>query len=231
MSKAAGFILALMAINAAAHETSDPLLFSATVEQLERRQDERKDPLVLEGHAWLGYDLQKIWLDLDLEYLDGELEELELQGLYSRAFSPYWDWQVGARYDHQPDLERTWIALGIRGLAPYFFESAATAFVGENGALAVRLKAEYEILITQQWILSPELRLDFYGQNDEQAATGSGLSSSDFGWRLRYEIRPELAPYIGVHWHRKYGNTADFARGLEYDGGDQQWVVGVRFWF
>lgn len=231
MNKVSCFALVLTAFNAAAHENSDPLLFSTTVEQLEWREGNGESPLVLEGHAWLGYDIQKTWLDLDAEYIDGTLEELELQGLYSRAFSPYWDWQAGVRYDYQPDLDRTWAVLGIRGLAPYFFESGAALYIGENGAVGAQLKAEYEILITQQWILSPELSLDFYGQNDEQAGTGSGLSSSDFGWRLRYEIRPELAPYIGVHWHRQYGNTADYARNLGHDNGDRYWVFGLRFWF
>lgn len=231
MRKAAFFAVAMGVMNAAAHETADPLLFSTTVEQLEWRQSDGEDPLVLEGYAWVGYDLQKFWLDLDLEYTDDELEELELQALYSRAFSPYWDWQIGARYNREPDQDRTWAAFGIRGLAPYFFESGAAVFIGENADVALRLKAEYEILFTQQWVLSPELSLNFYGQNDAEFAAGSGLASSDLGWRLRYEIRPELAPYVGVHWHRKYGNTADFARDAGESDRDRQWVLGLRFWF
>jgi copper resistance protein B len=231
MKMLACIAFALASAHAAAHETADPLLFSATVEQLEWRVDDSEDPVVLEGHAWWGYDLQKLWLDLDAEYADGELEELELHALYSRALSPYWDWQAGARYDHQPDLDRTWAALGMHGLAPYFFESEAYLFIGEDGASALRLKAEYEILLTQQWILSPELSLNFYGQNDAETATGSGLADSAFGWRLRYEIRPELAPYLGVEWHRSYGKTADFVQALGQADSSQQWVLGVRFWF
>lgn len=231
MNKAALLPLALMASAAFAHESADPLLFSATVEHLEWRKSDGQDPLVLEGRAWLGYDLQKLWLDLDLEYIDGEVEALELQALYSRALSPYWDWQAGVRHDRHSDFDRTWIALGIRGLAPYFFESGAAVFIGEGGAVALRLQAEYEILFTQQWILSPELTLDFHGQNHAETTTGSGLSSSAFGWRLRYEIRPELAPYLGVHWQRKYGNTAEFARAQGEPDSDRQWVLGVRFWF
>ena len=53
----------------------------------------------------------------------------------------------------------------------------------------------------------------------------------DAGLRLRYEIRREFAPYIGVEWSRSYGDTADFARSEGEDVQDTRFVAGVRFWF
>ena len=60
---------------------------------------------------------------------------------------------------------------------------------------------------------------------------GAGLSSVETGLRLRYEFVPEFAPYIGVGYERKIGNTADFARAEGEDVGGWSALVGVRTWF
>lgn len=60
------------------------------------------------------------------------------------------------------------------------------------------------------------------------------LSTVELGVRLRYEIRKEFAPYIGVEWARKTGGTASYAR-YAHLAGDEPDVVnfvnGFRFWF
>ena len=106
-----------------------------------------------------------------------------------------------------------------------------TIFIGESGRTALRLEAEYELLFTQRLILTPEVEVNFYGQNDADTGVGSGLSDVELGLRLRYEIRREFAPYIGVNWFKKYGNTADFARSAGQDTDDTQFVVGIRAWY
>ncbi len=138
---------------------------------------------------------------------------------------------MGLRKDFQPTPSRSWAVLGVQGLAPYLFEVDTAVFLGESGRTALRLEAEYEILFTQRLILSPEIEVNFYGQNDEATGTGSGLSDVEFGLRLRYEIRREFAPYIGVNWFKKFGNTADFSRLEGAEVSDTQIVLGVRAWF
>jgi len=116
-------------------------------------------------------------------------------------------------------------------LAPYFFELDTALFIGESGRTAFRVQAEYELMFTQKLILTPEVEINFYGQNDVDLEIGSGLSDIEAGLRLRYEVRREFAPYIGVNWNKRFGNSADFSRSSGKSVDDFQWVVGVRAWF
>jgi copper resistance protein B len=130
-----------------------------------------------------------------------------------------------------PTPNRDWLAIGFQGLAPYFFEIDAAAFIGNNGQTALRLEAEYEVMLTQKLILTPEVEINAYSKDDEATGVGSGLSDIELGLRLRYEIRREFAPYIGVNWNKKYGDTANFSRDEGEDVSDTQFVVGIRAWF
>lgn len=215
-----------------AHEGDDPLLTRVMIDQFEWRDGgDEADPYVLEAQAWIGKDLHKLWIKTDVERVDGGTEEAEIQALYSRAIAPFWDVQVGVRQDLKPTPEREWGVIGIQGLAPYFFEIDAALFVGDSGDTAARLSAEYEWMLTQKVVLSPEISVNFYGQNDMHRQTGSGLADGQAGLRLRYEIRREFAPYIGVNWTKSFGNTADFVRDHGEPTSDTQWVAGVRAWF
>jgi len=151
--------------------------------------------------------------------------------LYSQAVATYWDFQLGLRKDFKPTPDRSWVVIGFQGLAPYFFEVDTALFVGESGRTALRFEVEYELLFTQRLILTPDIEINFYGQSDEDNGVGSGLSEVEVGLRLRYEIRREFAPYVGVNWFKQYGNTADFAKNSGENVDDAQWVLGVRAWF
>jgi len=209
----------------------DPILTKVLIDQLEMRLTDGPNPWVLDAQAWIGRDLNKLWLKTEVEVVDGNTEEAEIQALYSRAIAPYWDLQAGWRRDIRPTPSRDWFAIGVEGLAPYWFEVDAAAFAGEGGQLSGRFKAEYEWMFTQKWILSPEVEMNLYSKNDEEAGIGSGLSDMELGLRLRYEVRREFAPYVGVNWTRTFGNTADYARDEGEDTSGFQFVVGVRAWF
>lgn len=189
------------------------------------------DTQAWDAQAWYGGDLDKLWIKSTGERSDGSTENAELQMLYSHAISPFFDAQIGARHDFQPTPTRDWLALGIQGLAPYFFETEAALYIGSEGRSALRLKAEYDVLLTQKWILSPDVEINLYGGDDPQTGVGNGLSDLEFGLRLRYEIVREFAPYIGAVWTHRYGDTADFSRAQGEDVSVVQWVAGVRAWF
>lgn len=208
----------------------DPVLTKFMLDQLEVHDAKGKNPVTWEAEAWIGKDLNKLWFKTEGERVDGENEELEVQALYSRAVAPFWDFQVGLRKDFKPK-GREWGVIGLKGLAPYFFETDVALFAGKKGRTAARLQAEYEMLFTQKTILTPEIELNAYGKNDSEMRLGSGFSDARVGLRLRHEFRREFAPYIGVEWTKKFGNTADYAKADGADVSDTQLVAGVRIWF
>jgi copper resistance protein B len=214
------------------HDHGDnPILTHLMIDKLEIRDGDNSNPVILEGQMWIGRDLNKFWVKTDLEQSDGKIQDSELQALYSRAISPFWDAQIGLRHDAKPTPTRDWGVIGIQGLSPYWFDIEAALFVGQSGDIAARFSAEYELLFTQKLILSPDIEINLYGQNDAETGTGSGLSDARAGLRLRYEIRREFAPYVGINWDKKFGNTADFVKSQGEAASDTTWVVGLRAWF
>ncbi|MGE3298212.1 MAG: copper resistance protein B [Porticoccaceae bacterium] len=214
-----------------AHSDDDPLLGKVMFDQLEWRDGAGDGALVWDGDAWLGRDLDKLWFKTEGRRTGGRTEAAEVQALYSRALAPFWDIQVGWRSDLQPTPKRNWLALGARGIAPYWFDTDIALFADADGRTALRLKVRYELLFTQRLILAPDMEINLHGQDDRATATGSGLSEMEVGLRLRYEIRREFAPYVGVVGWRKFGDSADFARYQGERSDDLELVAGVRFWF
>ncbi len=209
----------------------DPLLFSLMIDKAEVTRPDGRSAFAWEADAWLGKDLNKLWLKTEGERAAGDGTEGKTELLYSRAIAPFWDLQAGWRHDFVPGASRDWAAVGFKGLAPYRFEVDASAYLGRSGRAAANLKAEYEYLFTQRLILTPEVEINLYSKDDPRMGIGSGVSDTAVGLRLRYELAREFAPYIGVQWWRKYGRTADYA---EAEGGrrtDTQFVLGVRAWF
>lgn len=209
----------------------DPLISRVMIDKLEWRAADGPDPLVLDADAWIGRDLHKLGLKTEVEHVDGATEEAELQLLYSRAVTAFWDFQAGWRHDFRPEPERNFVVLGFSGLAPYMLEIDASIFLGESGQVGVRLDGEYEYMLTQRLALVPEVELNMYGEDDAAVGVGSGLSDMEAGLRLRYEVRREIAPYVGVNWAKKFGTTADLAREEGEQTSDIQLVAGIRAWF
>ena len=181
--------------------------------------------------GWVGGDIDRLWLRSEGERSAGRTESAEAQALWGHAIGPWWDVVGGVRQDFKPGASQSWAAFGLQGMALYNFEAEATLFVGESGHTAARLEGDYDILLTNRLILQPTAELNFYAQNDSQRGVGSGLAESDLGLRLRYEVRREFAPYVGLSWNRTYGQTAQYARDEDEDINQLRWVVGVRLWF
>lgn len=183
------------------------------------------------AQAWYGGDVDRLVLRSEGEHADGDIEHADVELLWGHAIAPFWDSRVGLRQDFGRGPDRTWAAFGVQGLAPYWFELSATAYLGEQGRTALRVEADYELLLTQRLVLQPRVEFNAYGKDDPAAGIGSGLSDASFGLRLRYEIRREFAPYIGLERSRLFGGSADLARAEGHDVSDLQWVAGVRLWF
>ncbi len=224
-------IAAGLSTTAVASSNDDPLLFKVMIDKFEAGFGDGSTPLEWDADAWVGYDLNKFWFKTEGEYVDGETESADMQFLYSRAIAPFWDFQVGYRRAFYPDADRDYGVLAFKGLAPYLFEVDADLFIGSSGQVGARLDAEYEYMFTQKLILSPEIELNLYSKDDPEIGIGSGLSDLELGLRLRYEIRREFAPYIGVNWSQKFGQTADYARDEGEDSSDVRFVAGIRAWF
>lgn len=208
-----------------------------SVDRLEAQLADGEDGYVWELNAWYGGDIDRLWIKSEGEGEFGaSLEEAEIQALWSHAIGPYFDVQAGIRYDIRPNSaqngpDRAHAVLGIQGLAPYFFEIDVAGFLSDAGDLTARIEAEYDQRITQRLILQPRIELGLAAQDIPEIGVGSGLSDLEAGLRLRYEIVPEFAPYIGAEWQRQFGDTADFTR---IAGGDPDRIVflaGVKLWF
>lgn len=208
----------------------DPLLFYAVADELETDESDH-DEFSWNAQAWLGDGLNKFWFKTEGERSNGDTEAVELQALYSKAISTYWDVQAGLKHDAEPSPTQDWAVLGLQGLAPYFFEVDAALFIGDSGKSAFRINAEYEILLTQKLILRPEIELNFFGQQIREINMGSGLADSELRLVLRYEIRREFAPYIGLSHSQLYGKTADYADLNGVTSSDSKIVMGLRLWF
>lgn len=202
------------------------------IDRLEMRARKGRDGYAFEGEAWFGGDYDRLWLKAGGEGSFGEaIEGVELQALYSRAIDPWFNLQAGLRHDHNHGPNRTHLALGIQGLAPYWFEIDAAAFLSTTGELTARVEAEYDQRLTNQLILQPRVELGLSAQDMPDLRTGAGLTGIEAGLRLRYEIVPEFAPYIGVEWERALGRTADYARAAGERPGGWSFVAGIRAWF
>ncbi|MFJ3375560.1 copper resistance protein B [Pseudomonas sp. NPDC086112] len=219
-------------VSPAGHAVHDSSLnYYLLADKLEWQDADDGSALAWDLSGWVGGDIDRLWLRSEGERVNGKTEDAEVQALWGHAISPWWDVVTGVRQDFKPGAPQTWAALGVQGMALYNFEAEATAFIGEGGQTAARLEGDYDILLTNRLILQPTAELNVYGKNDPQRGIGSGLSNTEAGLRLRYEIRREFAPYIGVTWNRTYGKTADYAKDEGEDRSEARLVVGVRLWF
>ena len=213
-------------------EHGDVRVSKLLIDRLEARIRNGSDGYAWDAEAWHGGDIDKLWLKTEGEgEFGGAVDSAEVQALWSHAIGPFFDLQAGLRYDIRPRPDRGHVVLGVQGLAPYWFEVDAAAFLSEKGDLTARLEAEYDQRITQRLILQPRVELDLAAQDVPELGIGAGLSTVELGLRLRYEVEPRFAPYVGVAYERAFGDTADFRRAGGEDLGGWSLLLGVRAWF
>jgi copper resistance protein B len=221
------------------------------LDQFEWRDAQEGAAGAWDAQGWYGGDYNKLWVKTEGEAPPTGAErppgvaggvtaprtvqqvglEASIDVLFDRVVGRWWDAQAGVRQDFGKGPGRTWLALGLQGLAPYWLDVEATFYASEEGRTAARLKADYDLLLTQRLILQPYGEVNLYAKSDPERQLGSGLSDLELSLRLRYEVRRELAPYVGVGWFRRFGETAELAR-LAGEGSDEvQLVAGLHIWF
>jgi copper resistance protein B len=218
-------------------QMDDGALFGkATLDRLEWRDARTEEARAAwDGQAWYGGDYNKLWIRSEGKYVAGGNEkgarDADVEVFWDRVISRWWSGQLGARQDFGPGQARTWIAVGLEGLAPQWFETEATLYASDEGRTAARIKAQYDLLLTQRLVLQPLVEMNLYGHSDPERQIGSGLSDLEVSARLRYEVRREFAPYIGFIWLRRFGRTADLVRAAGGGASDLELTLGVRVWF
>ncbi|MCI4592403.1 copper resistance protein B [Sphingobium sp. BYY-5] len=202
------------------------------IDRLEYRAQKGGDGYHWEGEGWIGGDINRLAIKSEGEGdVGGRLESAELQALYSRAIDPWWNIVAGVRQDFRPQPQRTYATIGIEGLAPYWFELEAQAFLSDKGDAHLRVEGSYDQRLTQRLILQPAAEVNIAAQDVPELGIGSGVSDIELGLRLRYEFAREFAPYVGVNWERKLGDTARYARAAGEGASATSLVMGIRFWF
>lgn len=235
-----GMVAAAILLTAALPQGTHAQIFDDQIhtfvlfDQFEYAPGPSERPISLEATSWTGGDINRLWLRAEGEQstLEGE-GEVEAEALYGRLVTPFFDALTGVRLDTRWGEDRAtrgFLAIGLEGVAPYWFEVAPTLYVSQHGDVSARFEAAYALLFTQQLILEPELELNAALQEVSEWGIGSGVNNVGLGVRLRYEIRRKFAPYIGYSHDWKFAKTADFARasGEPVSGG--AFVFGVRMW-
>lgn len=206
-------------------------------DQLEYRAQAGEDLFRWDADGWYGGDYNRFWFRSEGEqFLDGaDSGEAEIHGYYSRLIAPFWDAQVGIRYDQEWERgdrsNRSFAAVGLEGFAPYRYEVVPTMFVSEQGDVSARITATKDYRITQRLVAQPRFETEVAAQSAPQFGVGSGFNYVELGFRLRYEIRREIAPYVGVNWERSLGKTGKLVKAEGNDRDVLSAVVGIRVWF
>ncbi|RXR07596.1 copper resistance protein B, partial [Pseudoxanthomonas composti] len=187
--------------------------------------------LAWEAQGWIGTDLDRLWVRSMGERTGGRLASADVELLYGRSVSRWWDVVAGLRHDTAPGPAQDWLALGVMGLAPYRFEVQATVYLGKAGQAEARLEAEYDVLLTNRLILQPAVELSLQARDDARRGVASGISTAEAGLRLRYEFKRRFAPYVGIVHERSFGRTAELREVAGERARQTRWVAGVRVWF
>ena len=186
--------------------------------------------------SYYGGDFNRLWVKSEGEQSAKRSEyDLDVQVLYGRFVMKYYDAQIGARMETRTyrghNETRAHAVIGLDGLVPYRFEIEPLLFISEVGDVSGRITASKDFLLTQRLILQGRIETKLAIQEVKRFATGRGLNNVEAGLRLRYEIRREFAPYIGVSYERSLFGTEDLLRREGEDPNQFRFVAGLRIWF
>jgi copper resistance protein B len=198
--------------------------------EIEAWETDGDDHLAWEFGGWRGGDVNRVAFRAEGEADGGDVESSEVWLLYSRNVAPFWDLQAGVREDVEPD-GRTHAVIGLQGLAPYWFETRAFAFVDEEGVASARFEQALDIYLTQRLAAEPFAEVEAFAEDVPERGVGAGFSSLEAGLQLRYEVTRKFAPYLSFTHERLLGETAELARDAGASTSDTSLRAGLRVWF
>lgn len=191
--------------------------------------DDGRGSASTELKTWVGSDKNKIFIQAHVEKAESEKTQTETKLLYSRNVADFWDVQTGVRYQYQPEqkyAQNQWDAvLGLHGLAPYFFETEAYIYAGQNQRWQLSLETTRDVLFTQKLIAQPYLNADVIFNDESSYASKSGLSKLQIGLQTRYEISKKIMPFIDVAYAYNKGlKQTEFQSATDSKKG---WLYGL----
>ena len=218
---------------------SDNAIYRYSLLEITEFQSARDAPNAFrwDVYGWRGGDVHRFWWKSEGRIATATTEgtEFEAQALYGKLLSPYFDLQAGVRIDQRrregSDPTRAYAVIGLQGLSPYRFDIEPSVFISHKGQVSGRLTASLDLLLSQRLVLQPRLETNLALQDDEEIGVAAGWNDAELGVRVRFEIRREFAPYVGVTWKESFGATH---RLTTQEGGDPSHfvvVVGARTFF
>jgi copper resistance protein B len=212
----------------------DDMVFAHVLfDQFEGRTNGSGNEFRWDGQGWVGTDMNKLWIKSEGFVDKATVSDGDHEFLYDRPIprTRYFDAQAGVRADLDSDPSRVWAAVGVEGLAPYFFDLEPTFYIRDGGHVAGRINGSWDLFLTQRWVVQPQAELNFYSKDDPARQTGSGFSDIDTGVRLRYELTRKVNPYVGWAYNGKYGNSALYTRQAGEATSNSSFVFGLRVWY
>lgn len=206
-------------------------------EVLEYRPQSNESDFRWDMQGWYGGDYNRVWVKSEGQRNTAFKADydIDFQMLYGRFIKKYYDFQIGVRGETQTfrkgEVARAHAVIGFQGLVPYRYEIESALFISQNGDVSARFQTSRDFLLTQRLILQARFETHAAIQRVERFTTGRGLNNVEFGLRLRYEIRRQIAPYIGVSFDRSFFGTADLVRQDGGTPGQIRFVAGARLWF
>jgi copper resistance protein B len=183
-----------------------------------------------DGFAWIGGDQTKLRLESEGKSHDGDVEEHSLKALLAFNIDEFWDLGAGLRFDLE-DGGRTWAAVGLHGMVPFFIETDAFVFVDGDGNTALKLEHHMDIALTQDLFLQPQVKLEAFAQDIPEMDVAAGLAHLELGLQLRYEITRKFAPYVALVYERDLGETSQISQAMGEDVESTTIRAGLRLRF
>lgn len=217
---------------------ASPALWGAQFEQLEGRLADHENILAWDFSAFYGTDRLRAVLQSDLEYsvTDNIFATAETQLQLQWPISTFFDMTAGVLMSSPDKNSRQFCGvLGLRGLAKQWVTVNLDLLVGKLSSL--RITADYEVLITNYIILTPDLEINVPLRGDNGSSAHDRGTKIELGLRFSYDlINRSVAPYIGVHYERfvgepVFGYTKNVLTRASQSRSQTSWVVGVRLLF